>query len=212
MTMTAFITRCWKNAWPETRAWLLCVCLGGGVLTPAWAQAGAEVSDLRVERAGDALALSASVRFDLPAVVEDALRKGVPVFFVMEADLVRERWYWMDKRFVTATRQMRLLFHPLTQRWRLGVAPAGAATATPSAYLSRNFDTLDDALAAVKRITGWRIADAADVDAEARQRVDFRFRLDVSQLPRPLQIGVLGQSDWNISVMASKRLTPEGAR
>lgn len=207
--MMAFITRCWKNAPLDAVAWVLCACLVWAA--PAQAQVTAEVADLRIERGGEALLLSANVRFELPAVVEDALRKGVPVFFVMEADLVRERWYWVDKRLTSATRQVRLLFHPLTQRWRLGIAPSSAAAA-PAAYLSRNFDTLDDALTAVKRITGWRIAEAGEVESDARQRVDFRFRLDVSQLPRPLQIGVLGQADWSISVSASKRLTPETAR
>ena len=39
--------------------------------------------------------------------------------------------------------------------------------------------------------------------------VDFRFRLDTSQLPRPFQIGVVGQADWNISVERSARLPLE---
>jgi hypothetical protein len=67
--------------------------------------------------------LSAQVDFELPHVVEDALLKGVPVFFVAQVAVLRERWYWKDrKRIAAVRRQFRLSFHPLTQRWRLNIS------------------------------------------------------------------------------------------
>ena len=73
--------------------------------------------------------------------------------------------------------------------------------------LGQTFDTRDEALAAVQHISRWKIAEAGDVDAESRYNVDFRFRLDVSQLPRPFQIGMVGHTDWNIAAARSQRLT-----
>lgn len=178
-----------------------------GLLPVADARA-AEVAQLQVERAEDAVLLSATVRFELPQVVEDALAKGIPMFFVAEATLLRDRWWWTDKKLTTATRHMRLAFQPLTRRWRLQVSaqPIGQQ----GSALGQSFDTREEALAAIQRISRWRIADAAEVEADAGHSVDFRFRLDVSQLPRPFQIGAVGQSEWNISVARTLRLAAGG--
>ena len=51
-----------------------------------------------MERAEEGVLLSADVRFDLPQVIDDALDKGIPMFFVAEAALYRDRWYWYDKQ------------------------------------------------------------------------------------------------------------------
>ena len=78
--------------------------------------------------------------------------------------------------------------------------------------LAQNFDTQDEALAAVQRTSRWKIAEAGEINPDERYNVDFRFRLDVSQLPRPFQIGAVGQADWNISVYRNQRLPTDGAR
>lgn len=172
----------------------------------------AEVTQLRMERSDDSVYLSAAVRFELPMVVEDALLKGIPMFFVAEADIYRNRWYWYDKRVTTATRTMRLAFQPLTRRWRLNVVAGAISVTGLRASLSQNYDTLPEALAAIQRISRWRIADAAEIDAGSGHKVEFRFRLDLSQLPRPFQIGVAGQRDWTISVEDTRQLVVEPVR
>ncbi len=172
----------------------------------------AEVTQLRMERSDDSVYLSAAVRFELPMVVEDALLKGIPMFFVAEADIYRDRWYWYDKRVTTATRTMRLAFQPLTRRWRLNILPGAISVTGLRASLSQNYDSLPEAMAAIQRISRWRIADAAEIDAASRHNVEFRFRLDLSQLPRPFQIGVAGQRDWTIAVEDSRQLVAEPVR
>ena len=167
--------------------------------------AAAEITNLRVQRADDGLFLSGSINFELPSVVEDALLKGVPITFVAEADLLRDRWYWYDKRVATASRSVRMVYQPLTRRWRVSVASGTVTSPGNSFALTQNFDALSDALATVRRIARWKIADIGDMDVSARHNIDFRFRLDLSQLPRPLQIGVLGQADWNICAQSNVR-------
>jgi hypothetical protein len=171
-----------------------------------------EITQLRMERSDESVFLTAALRFDLPPVVEDALLKGIPMFFVAEADIYRDRWYWYDKRVTTATRTMRLAFQPLTRRWRLNVLPGAIGVTGLRASLSQNYDSLPEAVAAIQRISRWRIADAAEIDADARHNVAFRFRLDLSQLPRPFQIGVAGQRDWTIAVETSQPLAVEPVR
>jgi len=187
---------------------LLALVLGG------LAQAEApvtEVSQLRLERTDEGVLLSATVKFDLPTVVDDALAKGIPMFFVAEATLFRDRWYWYDKQVSSAARHMRLSYQPLTRRWRLQVSPT-PISGSSGAALGQSFDTREEALAAVQRISRWKVAEPADVDPEVRHNVDFRFRLDISQLPRPFQIGAVGHADWNIAAMRNQRLTLESGK
>lgn len=192
----------------ELAAWLLGLLLLVGLAAPAVAQSPtAEVTQLRVERTEDGVLLSANTRFDLPQPVEDALAKGIPMFFVAEAVLLQDRWYWYDKRLAAATRHMRLSYQPLTRRWRLQVSAAQIGNS--GLALGQIFESRDEALAAVQRISHWKIAEPGEFDPAARHSVEFRFRLDVSQLPRPFQIGAVGQADWNVSASRSVRLVAE---
>ena len=165
MTTTASITRCCKRPPPQlcpgwlrldARAWaawlILAVALLAGTWTgPARAEnAPAEVTDLRVERGDDGLMLSSQVRFDLPPVIEDALAKGIPMYFLAEATVLRDRWYWTDKRVATAYRYMRLSFQPLTRRWRLQVSSAPIASS--GLVLGQHFDSRAEALAAAREL------------------------------------------------------------
>lgn len=211
--MTVFITHCLKSARLDLIALLACACLTGGLVGTAKAQsAAAEVSAVRLERSGEALLLSANVKFELPSAVEDALLKGVAMIFVAEADIFRERWYWTNKKIISAERHMRLAYQPLTRRWRLNVASGMITNAALGMSLNQNFEALPDALAAIQRLSRWKIADLPELDLEQHHRVEFRFRLDMSQLPRPLQIGTLGQTDWNISASIIQPLTLESAK
>ena len=187
----------------------LCLCIAMAAPGPASAT---EITQLRVERGDDGVHLSAQVRFELPAVVEDALLKGIPMFFVVEADIYRDRWYWTDPRVASAARTVRLAYQPLTRRWRVNIA-SGLITSSAGlrATLNQNYETLPEALSAIQRVARWKIAEAAEVDPDAAHKLDFSFRLDLTQLPRPFQIGVAGQKDWNISAQVRERLKLEPA-
>jgi len=172
----------------------------------------AEITQMRLERSAEGILLYANVRVDLPAAVEEALIKGVPMFFVAEADVVRHRWYWSDKVVATVQRHMRLAYQPLTRRWRLNVASGVITANSLGMSLNQSFDSLSDAMSALQRLSGWKVAEAGVIDPDATHKVEFRFALDLAQLPRPFQIGAFGQSDWTISARATQQIGPEGAR
>ena len=166
-----------------------------------------EITQLSVERGDDGFYLSAIVQFDLPPAVDDALQKGIPMFFVVEADIFQNRWYWTDRRVASATRTIRLAFQPLTRRWRVNIVSGLiSSSAGLRATLNQNYDTLSEALSAVQRLSRWKIADPAELDPDVANKLEFSFSLDLSQLPRPFQIGVAGQKDWTIAVKKSERL------
>jgi hypothetical protein len=201
----------WRLVEAAARPWAFALLLACVALAPVQAQyAGAEVTQMEVERVDDGVYLTAAVRFELPTVVEDALAKGIPMFFVAEASIFRDRWYWYDKRVASAARHMRLAYQPLTRRWRLQISPQPIGNS--GLILGQMFDTREEALLAVQRVSRWRIADADDVEPDATHNIDFRFRLDVSQLPRPFQIGAVGQSEWIILAVRNQRLVVEPHR
>jgi len=211
--MTAFITHYLKK--PRLDLWVLLLVTSLVCLFPGAVRAdvsAAEISVFKSERAGEAILLTAAGKFELPAAVEDALIKGVAIIFVAEADVYRERWYWMNKKVVSAERHLRLAYQPLTRRWRLNVASGGITNAALGMSLNQNFDTLADALSALQRQSRWKIAEASEIELDQKNLIDFKFRLDVAQLPRPLQIGTLGQSDWSISVSINRPLVLEVLR
>ena len=179
----------------------------------SWAQA-AEVSALRAERVDDGIYLTVNLKLEIPPPVEDALLKGIALIFVAEAEIVRERWYWTDKRVALASRSMRLAYQPLTRRWRLSQGGNDTAAQAGRVTLAQHFGTLAEAVAALESMAGWRIAEAADLEASASHLLSFRFRLDAGQLPRPFQIGIAGQRDWQVLIEQRQplRLSPPEAR
>jgi Domain of unknown function (DUF4390) len=187
-----------------SRRVLIVLLIAWAVLPQAWAQSSVELRSVRLEQTTDGLYLGANISLELAPTLEDALLKGVALTFVAEAQVLRDRWYWYDKSIATTLRSMRLSYQPLTRRWRLSVS-AGSGESSPGASLSQSFDQLSDVLLAVGRISRWRIAEGSDIEPDSRHNVSFRFRLDTNQLPRPMQIGITGNADWNIAVQRSLR-------
>jgi len=148
-----------------------------------------ELRQLLLERSDEGLQLSYRLNFDLPKDVEDALNKGVAVVFVAEVNLFKRRWYWSDKLRNHATRHWRLAYQPLTRRWRL-----------TQDGLSRQFSSLEEAMMMISRVNQWRIADNVPAGDERDHYAEFSFRLDTDELPRPMQIGLGIQSDWNLAI------------
>lgn len=198
--------------WCRARAvsLLASLCLVGLLSLGQSLAEATEITQFQVERVEEGLAVSTQLRFDLPPVVEDALLKGIPLFFVIEADTYRDRWYWTDQRVASTARTIRLAYQPLTRRWRVNVASgvisnSGGLRAT----LNQNYDSLGEALTGIQRLARWKFADNAELSPDGVYRVEFSFRLDLSQLPRPFQIGVAGQSDWAIAAQVKERIRPE---
>jgi len=176
---------------------MLLLCLGA---PSAWAQ-GVEVLELKASRDEVSVTLEYQLRVTLPPAVEAAVERGVPLYFTAQAALLRPRWYWRDERAGRVSREWRLSFQPLTSTWR--VSQGG---------LGQSFANLSEALSAMTRSTGWRIADARDVEPDGRHYIEFSWRLDTSQLPRPMQIGlggIGGASEWSLGVERSFKLTSD---
>lgn len=156
--------------------------------------------NLRLQRDGESLLLSARFQWSLPDLVLDALLKGIPVHFIAEAQMLRERWYWSDQQLLSAVRYMRLSYQPLIRRWRLYDGSQPFEGQGLKLALSSTFESLADAVQAMQRIVRWRIGSMSELPSDGTALLQLRFRIDLSHFPRPLQIGALGRSDWNLLV------------
>jgi hypothetical protein len=179
-----------------TAVWLTLMALCLALLGAPAARAGEpELAAFELVHNEEGLLLSYSVNMELSRSVDEALTKGVALFFVAEAEVFRSRFYWRDLRVARASRVWRIVYVPLTSTYKVTFLG-----------LSQSYNSKEEALAAISRAARWKIAEPAQIEEGSRHYVEFSFRLDTSLLPRPLQIGVGGQADWAIAVQRTQKI------
>ena len=120
----------------------------------------------------------------------------MPLHFVADASLFRERWYWRDQRVSRVTRTWRLAYQPLTRTYRVSFGG-----------LNQSFDSLADAVASVRRMGRWKLTEPGQIEEGEQYYVEFSYKLDTTLLPRPMQIGIGGQPDWTLQLEKTQRVT-----
>ena len=157
----------------------------------ARAQDGAPIDAFRIRLEpaveGDAFMLWVDFTITLPPRLEEAVSKGVPLSFLVEAELFEPRWYWMDDKVAASVQTYRLSFHALSRQYRLH--------ANGQQYA---FGDLADALAALGKIRDWRFVEAERIRYGKRYEGQVRIRLDPTHLPKPFQVTALTSKDWTL--------------
>lgn len=184
LRMMDFFTLFWRRS--DRTAWLLAFALAA---FPAFAAQphGIEVSRAAVVTADDNYLLEADIDIVLSAPLEDALHKGIPLYFLLEFELVRSRWYWFNDKAVVLNRQTRLSYNALTRQYRVGV---GA--------FYQNLPTLKEALQFMSKVRRREDLEPGTLNKGAVYSAALRLRLDTSQLPRPFNLNTLGSREWNL--------------
>ena len=188
------------------------LCLLAGLLAVVPVHAAAQegrISDVRFDASDDGVRMSGNVRFALSDAVQETLGKGVPVYFLFETATSRSRWYWSDKVVFSHKRHIRLLYQPLTRKWRVNVSAEPFNRGVVGLVYNHNYDTLDAALGMIQRISSWQVLESADWSGDGSYMVRARFRIDASQLQQPLRLGTVGQADWNLDIERTFRLTQQ---
>ncbi len=182
----AFITVFSKNVFERLHHWLLLLAF---VPVLAWT-AEIDIVNQQIFANEDGYTLSADFRFELTPRLEEAVSKGVVLYFVLDVEMTRARWYWLDEKLVDRSQTYSLSYHALTRQFRLSTGG-----------LHQSFPTLTEALAVLSRLRHWLIVDKADKNVRAGEpyQAALRLRLDINQLPRPFQITALGNKDWNLA-------------
>lgn len=149
---------------------------------------GIKIKSFELEKVDNDWLLNAAFQIELSAGLEDAVQKGVVLYFLTEFDLTRSRWYWFDEKPILTQRQTRLSYQPLTQQYRIA-----------SEGFTFSATTISEALQAVGSIGGWRVIDGNQLDAGKSYTAALRMTLDLSKLPKPFQVNALNNRDWNVS-------------
>lgn len=187
----AFITASFTR---RLRASLLALCAVlalGLVLSGRVAAAEIEVSEPQWMATDDGYTVAANFQFELQPRLEEAVTKGVPLYFVIDFELLRPRWYWFDEKFISRSQTVRLSYHALTRQYRVS-----------NGGLHQSFATLSEAVQRVSRLRNWVVIDKS---AERQPKPGdsyqgmVRIRLDINQLPKPFQIAAVGSREWTLT-------------
>lgn len=183
--MTVSFMRSWKK--PEWLA-VLVLCLMA-ITGPAWAAQthGIEIRQAGLTVAEDHYVLDAEMSVALSAPLEDALNKGVPLYFLLEFELIRPRWYWFNDRTAAFQQTFRLSYSALTRQYRVGV---GA--------FYQNFTALEEALQFMSRVRRREETEPVAIAKGNSYTASLRLRLDTSQLPKPFNLNALGSREWSL--------------
>jgi len=162
--------------------------LGAGLLSAPAARAGEiEVTDARLGQTEDGIALAADFAFDLSPRLAEVVTNGVPLYFVVEFELTRPRWYWFDEKAAAKRIQLRLSYHALSRQYRLSTG-----------VLQQNYASLEEALNVLRRVRNWLVVERSMNLADADYQAAVRMRLDVSLLPRPFQLSAITSRELNL--------------
>ena len=162
-------------------------------LSFAWAGASHAAPDrIEVEQAAfesrdDGTYFHGDFVFDLKPRIAEALDRGLTLYFVVEAELTRSRWYWFDEKAVSAALNYRLSYHALTRQYRLSTG-----------NLQLGFPTLAEALGVMAHVRDWKVAERAALKPGEVYAASVRMRLDTTQLPKPFQINAITSRDWTL--------------
>jgi hypothetical protein len=142
-------------------------------------------AELRLE--DEYYVLNAEFDFALNPTLEEALEKGVPLYFILEFELSRSRWYWRDERVARLEIQYRVTYEALTRQYRVGTG-----------LLSQHLNSLEEVERLLSRVAARPVVKKEDVTRGARYEAAIRLRLDVAQLPKPFQLTALASRDWSL--------------
>ena len=167
----------------------LLLCTVAAVAAPARADERIGVIAAALEPVpGVGAVLNATFEFEVPQALEEAVQKGIAVYFNIEFELFRKRWYWLDRKVSSSTLTYRLSYSPLTRQYRL--ARGG---------LSQSFDSLEEALGLLKSVRQWKVIEPGVLSPRDSYEAQVRMRLDVTQLPKPFQVNAINSREWNLA-------------
>lgn len=145
------------------------------------------VKSAEIHAEEDGYFLNAEFAFSLNATLDEALQKGVPLYFLLEFELSRPRWYWLDEKVVATTAQYRVSYNALTRQYRVA-----------SGLFVVTFPTIDEVERYLSRVTAREVARRDELTKGTRYEAALRLRLEVNQLPKPFQVSALASREWTL--------------
>lgn len=187
MRIPASIQALWVMRASRLRCAFACVWLALLAPLPVAAE-GIAILSAAVELTEDGYQLNADFDVQFSARLEEAVTRGVPLYFVVEAEISRPRWYWFDEKPVVLSKTYKISYTPLLRQYRLEVGT-----------VYQNFTRFEELKRVLSRIRGWHIADKGALAKDVPYQANIRMRLDTAQLPKPFQLNAIASRDWSIN-------------
>ena len=149
---------------------------------------GINVRSATLEPSDDGWQLQADFDIQFSQRLEEAVNRGVPLYFVVEVEISRPRWYWLDEKPVQLSQTYKISYTPLLRQYRLSVG-----------NLYQNFTRLDEVTRVLSRVRGWHVADRGVFQKDVTYQAALRMRLDTAQLPKPFQVNAIASRDWSLA-------------
>ena len=150
--------------------------------------AGIDLREFTFQPGDEGYDLSVNAELELSPAVETLLERGVTLTFRAEAEVNRPRWYWLNERVARKVQNHQLSYQSLTRQYRV-----------TSGDLKQNYPTLREALRKLSRSRFRPLVERRDLKVGAAYEASFRFYLDISQLPKPLQVSAFLGNEWALS-------------
>lgn len=169
--------------------WLL---FGSLLLALGWQTRAQEAASASVNRI-DPVVINGQLRLDLDislqlnAVMQQALSRGVPLYFALDLEIEEPRWWWLNKTIVDTSLERRLSYNALTRSWRVSTGDLSIPAAS-----------YDDAIEVLKRVRDWPIVLSDRFEPDQRYLGRVRIRLDSEQLARPLQMDSVNRTSFTL--------------
>ena len=185
--MMAFFTHCSAKS-NRPLAWIaLALCALLITAQPLYAAEGVGVQMAEIRAVNEGYELTAQFVINPSRTLEEALEKGVALHFVAELEVMRPRSWWFNETIGEAARRMRIYYNFLLRRY-----------VVDSGYTTQTAATLDEALALLGRVEHWQILEKGALKTGQRYEARLRFRMDASQLAKPLQMGAIASGKWDL--------------
>ncbi|MBU1666381.1 MAG: DUF4390 domain-containing protein [Gammaproteobacteria bacterium] len=155
---------------------------------PAVHAEGIQAQQIDVVQRGELFHLNGGFSIQLSPTLDDALRRGVQLTFVQAVEAERERNWWLAEGLSDLERSVRLSYNALLRQYYVSLSGVSSA-----------HENLADALQAVGDLRDWAVVNVKQMKKKAEYKIYLRMYLDISQLPKPLQVNALASSGrWQL--------------
>jgi hypothetical protein len=174
---------------PSWRAVVVALLLFGmaGLAVPVRAD-GIPVKSAELRAIDGEVVLNAEFDFTLNPTLEEALQNGIPLYFVLELELARPRWYWLDEKVLQSALTYRVSWNALTRQYRVA-----------SGLLAQSYSSLEEVERYIGRVNSRPVIRLDALTRGARYDAALRLRLDINQLPKPFQVSALASREWTLA-------------
>ena len=169
-------------------AWVCLVVVFALIVpVPAMAAEGISVRSATIEPADDGWQIDAQFDVQFSPRLAEAVNRGVALYFIVEFEISRPRWYWFDEKPIQATQLYKISYTPLLRQYRLSVG-----------NIYQNFNSFEEVTRVLSRLRGWHVADKGALKKDQVYQAAVRMRLDTAQLPKPFQLNAIASRDWTL--------------